>query len=130
MPLQPHPASAAAAAVLVAHASSLGPNANAMTKYNADGGSVSSSPSAMEQGMGQGPLGQGLDVIATGPLVRQQTMGPVSHLVSAYCIWLAMSALQGSLPQGRAGGKAPTGQASVVAGPFTKQLLNCAALSS
>ncbi len=101
-----------------------------MTKYNADGGSVSSSPSAMEQGMGQGPLGQGLDVIATGPLVRQQTMGPVSHLVSAYCIWLAMSALQGSLPQGRAGGKAPTGQASVVAGPFTKQLLNCAALSS
>jgi hypothetical protein len=79
VPLQPHPASAAAAAVLVAHASSLGPNANAMTKYNADGGSVSGSPSAMEKGMGQGPLGQGVDVISTGPLVRQQTMGPVSH---------------------------------------------------
>jgi hypothetical protein len=85
--MQPHPASAAAAAVLVAHASSLGPGANAMTKYNADGSSFSGSPSAMEKGMGQGPLGQGLDVIATGPLVRQQTMGPVSHyLHTAFCL--------------------------------------------
>ena len=116
--------------MLVAHASSLGPNANAMTKYKADGGSVSGSPSAMEQGMGQGPLGQGLDVIATGPLVRQQTMGPVSHRVSTSCILTAMSALPGILPQGRAGGQAPIGQASVVAGLFTKQLLKCTSLSS
>ena len=53
-----------------------------MTKYNTDGSSFSGSPSAMEQGMGQGPLGQGVDVITTGPLVRQQTMGPVSHPVN------------------------------------------------
>ncbi len=100
-----------------------------MTKFNADGGSVSGSPSAMEKGMGQGPLGQGVDVISTGPLVRQQTMGPVSQHLSAfhcmYCILFAMSALQG-----RVNGKAPIGMASVVAGRFTKQPLKCTALFS
>ena len=116
--------------MLVAHASSLGPNANAMTKYNADGSSVSGSPSAMEKGMGQGPLGQGVDVISTGPLVRQQTMGPVSHRVSAYCVLLAMSALQGIGQQGRASGTAPIRHASLAARPFTKQLLDRTALFS
>ena len=83
--VQPHPASAAAAAVLVAHASSLGPGiGNANTKYNTDGSSFTGSHDDMERGMGvkgQGPLGQGIGVIATGPVIRQQTMGPVSpHL--------------------------------------------------
>ena len=76
--LQPHPASAAAAAVLVAHASSMG-GAGADTKYNADGTVYGSNEAdQMEQGMGKGPLGQGAEVITAGPLVRQQTMGPVS----------------------------------------------------
>ena len=74
--LQPHPA--AAAAMLVAHASSKG-RAGVDTKHNADGTVYCSNEAdQMEQGMGKGPLGQGAEVIATGPLVRQQTMGPVS----------------------------------------------------
>lgn len=77
--MQPHPASAAAAAVLVAHASSLGPDGNANTKYNADGTSITGDLNDMEQGMGQGPLGQNRNVINVSPLLRQQTHGPVSH---------------------------------------------------
>ena len=76
---QPHPASAAAAAVLVAHASSLGPGGNANTKYNADGSTSTGGLNDMEQGMGQGPLGQNRDVINIAPLVSQQTHGPVSY---------------------------------------------------
>ena len=77
--VQPHPASAAAAAVLVAHASSLGPGGSANTKYNTDGSILTEGLNEMEQGMGQGPLGQIRDVINIAPLVRQQTHGPVSH---------------------------------------------------
>lgn len=77
--MQPHPASAAAAAVLVAHASSLGPNGNADTKYNADGTSFTGNLNEMEQGTGQGPPGQSRDVINLAPLLRQQTHGPVSR---------------------------------------------------
>ena len=82
--MQAHPASAAAAAVLVAHASSLGPNGNANTKYNADGSSITEGLNDLEQGMGQGPLGQGRDVINAAPLVRQQTFGPVQCCCSLY----------------------------------------------
>lgn len=71
--LQPHPASAAAAAVLVAHASSLGPNADAGTKFNADG-TFADGPDQAEQG---GPMGQGMGLITQGPLVRTQTHKPV-----------------------------------------------------
>ena len=84
--MQPHPASAAAAAVLVAHASSLGPDADANTKYNADGSSFTGGPNEMEQGMGQGPLGQSRDVINVAPLVRQQTHGPVSYHIRECCV--------------------------------------------
>ena len=59
-----------------------------MTKYNADGSGFSTGPNEMEQGMGQGqgPLGQGVDIITTGPLVRQQTMGDVRCHSTHYCI--------------------------------------------
>ena len=63
--------------MLVAHASSLGQGGNANTKYNADGSSFTGGLNEMEQGMGQGPLGQGHGVINANPLVRQQTFGPV-----------------------------------------------------
>ena len=83
--LQPHPASAAAAAVLVAHASSLGPNGDSNTKYNADGtfapgldqAEQGHQRSPLGQGQG-GPLGQGMDVITQGPHVSAQTHKPVS----------------------------------------------------
>ena len=77
--LQPHPASAAAAAVLVAHASSLGQGQGSNTKYNADGSSYAVGPNQIEQGLGQAPPGLSPDVITANPLLRQQTMGPVSH---------------------------------------------------
>ena len=64
--------------MLVAHASSLG-GAGANTKYNADGTvSGGSDTDSMEQGRGQGPLGQGAGVINVAPPVREQTLGPVS----------------------------------------------------
>lgn len=84
--MQPHPASAAAAAVLVAHASSLGPDGNANTKYNADGSSFTGGLNEMEQGMGQGPLGQRRDVVNVAALVRQQTHGPVSYHIICFCM--------------------------------------------
>ena len=72
--------------MLVAHASSLGPNGDGNTKYNADGTFASGLDQA-EQGqgyqrspLGQGhgePLGEGMDVITQGPLVRTQTHKPV-----------------------------------------------------
>ena len=65
--------------MLVAHASSLG-GAGANTKFNADGTVAGDSDAdSMEQGRGQGPLGQGAGVINVAPLVRQQTLGPVSN---------------------------------------------------
>lgn len=89
--LQPHPASAAAAAVLVAHASSLGPGTDSNTKYNADGTFAPGLDQA-EQGQGYrssplghgqgGPLGQGMDVITQGPAVEMPTHKPVCLVVT------------------------------------------------
>ena len=101
--VQAHPASAAAAAVLVAHASSLGANGNANSKYNADGSSFTGGLNEMEQGMGQGPLGQSRfdptrDVINVAPLLRQQTHGPVRCRITflsvcMYALWMCQCTL-------------------------------------
>ena len=72
--MQAHPASAAAAAVLVAQAS-VGVSGG-VDKYNADGTSYAGGMCDVEQGMGQGG-----DVINAAPLLRQQTFGPVRFRV-------------------------------------------------
>lgn len=80
--MQPHPASAAAAAVLVAQAS-VGVRGGG-DKYTADGTSLPGGMHDVEQGMRQGG-----DVVNAAPLLRQQTFGPVRSLHPSHlCVFV------------------------------------------